>query len=61
MFDRIQTANELLAINDRLNQLEEALRVVTRQRDIWMKIALNQQVKLNALRDRDLKKELKGN
>lgn len=54
------TVKELLEINDRMNKLEEALRVVTRQRDIWMKISLQQQLKLNALRDRDTKREIRG-
>lgn len=54
------TVQELLEINDRLNRLEEALRVVTRQRDIWMKIAAQQQLKLNALRDRDTRREIRG-
>ena len=59
------TLLELVKVNARLNELATANELLIEQnaalktnRDLWMLVATEQQDKLNALRERDLKAEL---
>lgn len=59
------TVLELLKVNARMDELRTANQMLMNQidsleknRDHWMNVALEQQKKLDALRERDLKAEL---
>lgn len=52
------TLLELLRVNTRLNELATANELLAKEKDHWMNVALEQQKKLDALRERDLKAEL---
>lgn len=59
------TVLELLRVNTRMDELRTANQMLMNQigsleknRDHWMNVALEQQKKLDALRERDLKAEL---